>query len=124
MSLRFKETSGIRSVQESLNVGPIHDIKYPNQWISEEVLPIFRHIEIYYTALQKTAKILLEAIELGLDLPAGSMLSSTLSDSSELRLNHYPSISKHELCNKNTRRIWPLRDPHPSGTGQRGRTGI
>lgn len=38
------------------------------------------------------------------------MLSRTLDDPSELRLNHYPSISKHELCNKNIRRVWPHTD--------------
>ena len=100
-----------RSVQESLNIGPIHDTKYPNQWIAEEVLPSFRHhVENYYTALQKTANIVIEAIELGLDLPAGSMLSRAFPDRSEVRLNHYPSISKRQLCNKNIRRIWPHTD--------------
>ena len=38
------------------------------------------------------------------------MLSRALSDLSELRLNHYSSISKHELCNENTRRNWPHTD--------------
>ena len=98
-------------VQESLNIGPIHGIKYPNQWIAEEVLPTFRHhLETCYITFQKTANVLLEAIELGLDLPAGSMLSRILPDTSELQLNHYPSITKHELCTQNIRRIWPHTD--------------
>lgn len=38
------------------------------------------------------------------------MVSRILPDPSELRLNHYPSISKHDICGKNTRRIWPHTD--------------
>ena len=51
-----------------------------------------------------------EAIELGLALPAGSLLSRALPNVGELRLNHYPSISRRELLTKNTRRIWPHTD--------------
>lgn len=74
-------------------------------------MPTFReHIESYYIAFQQTATYLLQAIELGLDLPSGSMISRAFPDASELRLNHYPSISATELTTKNTRRIWPHTD--------------
>lgn len=53
---------------------------------------------------------MLEAIELGLALSPGSLGSRTFPDASELRLNHYPTISKRELSATNTRRIWPHTD--------------
>ena len=98
-------------MQESLNIGPLRDTQYPNQWIAEKTLPAFReHFEVYYTLLQETSNTVFEAIELGLDLPAGSLLSRALPNVGELRLNHYPSIPKRELLTKNTRRIWPHTD--------------
>ncbi|KAL8934677.1 MAG: hypothetical protein Q9216_005788 [Gyalolechia sp. 2 TL-2023] len=96
---------------ESLNIGPLNDTTYPNQWIAEDILPSFRqHIESYYHALQKTSNVLFQAIELGLALPAGALLSRALPNVGELRLNHYPRIPRHELLTKNTRRIWPHTD--------------
>ena len=98
-------------MQESLNIGPLRDTRYPNQWIAEKILPAFReHVEAYYTLFQKTSKTIFEAIELGLALPAGSLLSRALPNTGELRMNHYPSIPKRELLTKNTRRIWPHTD--------------
>ena len=97
--------------KESLDIGPLNDKPYPNRWISEASLPIFRqNVESYYTAFLNTANYLLEAIELGLALPPGSLASRTFPDASELRLNHYPSISARELSETNTRRIWPHTD--------------
>ena len=79
-------------MQESLNIGPIRDTRYPNQWIAEKALPAFReHVEAYYTLFQKTSNTIIEAIELGLDLPVGCLLSRALPNVGELRLNHYPS---------------------------------
>lgn len=98
-------------MQESLNIGPLRDTRYPNQWIAEKTLPAFReHVESYYTLFQETSNTIFEAIELGLTLPAGSLLSRALPNVGELRLNHYPSIPKRELLTKNTRRIWPHTD--------------
>ena len=98
-------------MQESLNIGPLGDTQYPNQWIAEETLPAFReHVESYYTLFQETSNTIFEAIELGLTLPAGSLLSRALPNVGELRLNHYPSIPKRELLTENTRRIWPHTD--------------
>lgn len=98
-------------MQESLNIGPLRDTSYPNQWIAEKTLPAFReHVESFYTLFQETSNTIFEAIELGLALPAGSLLSRALPDVGELRLNHYPRIPKHELLTKNTRRIWPHTD--------------
>ena len=45
-----------------------------------------------------------------MDLSPGSLTSRARPDSSELRLNHYPSLPKRELTQKNTRRIWPHTD--------------
>ncbi|KAL8824545.1 MAG: hypothetical protein Q9191_004979 [Dirinaria sp. TL-2023a] len=96
---------------ESLNIGPLNDTKHPNQWIAEETLPTFRqHIESYYHTLEQTSNLIFKAIELGLDIPAGSLLSRALPNVGELRLNHYPSIAKRELLTQNTRRIWPHTD--------------
>ena len=98
-------------MQESLNIGPLRDTRYPNQWITEEKLPGFReHVEFYYTLLQETSNTIFKAIELGLTLPAGSLVSRATPNVGELRLNHYPSIPKRELLTRNTRRIWPHTD--------------
>ena len=98
-------------MQESLNIGPLGDTRYPNQWIAEKTLPAFReHVESYYTLFQETSNTIIEAIELGLTLPTGSLLSRALPNVGELRLNHYPSIPRQELLTKNKRRIWPHTD--------------
>ncbi|KAL9061565.1 MAG: hypothetical protein Q9162_000097 [Coniocarpon cinnabarinum] len=96
---------------ESFNVGPLQDTQNPNLWLSEETLPSFRQqCEATYVMFQQTADMLLEAIELGLDAPVGSLTSRVAPDPSELRLNHYPSVPKRELCGDAIRRIWPHTD--------------
>lgn len=98
--------------QESLNIGPLNDTTYPNQWPVDETLPAFRHhIESAYTTLQSISNTLFQAIELGLGLLPDSLLALALPNVGELRLNHYPSIPTCELLpDKNTRRIWPHTD--------------
>ena len=74
-------------------------------------MPNFRgHIESCYITFHKTSNKIFEAIELGLGLPAGSLLDRACHNLGELRLNHYPSISRQELLTQNTRRIWPHTD--------------
>lgn len=97
--------------QESLDIGPPWESPYPTPWLPDDVLPSFRqHIESHYTAFHNTGNYLLEALELGLALPPGSITTRARPDSSELRLNHYPSLPKRQLTQTNTRRIWPHTD--------------
>ncbi|KAL9122706.1 MAG: hypothetical protein Q9187_000744 [Circinaria calcarea] len=103
--------SDAKDARESLDIGPLSDPQYPNLWLANAHLPDFRHhVESFYTAFHTTGLYLLEALELGLALPSDSLLSRASPDASELRLNHYPPISTHELCTTNTRRIWPHTD--------------
>ncbi|KAK0510872.1 hypothetical protein JMJ35_006424 [Cladonia borealis] len=70
ISCIHKGGTGPMSLQESLNIGPLRDTSYPNQWIAEKILPAFReHVESYYTLSQETSNTIFEAIELGLNLP-------------------------------------------------------
>ena len=52
----------------------------------------------------------MQALELGLGVPSGSLTARCIPDDSELRLNHYPQISTKELETGSSRRIWPHTD--------------
>ena len=67
-------------------------------------------VEEIYAHFHSLAHHVLDALNLGLDLPPNTLVARATPDSSELRLNHYPSVSKRELTERNTRRIWPHTD--------------
>ncbi|EOD48392.1 putative gibberellin 2-oxidase protein [Neofusicoccum parvum] len=101
----------LEDAKEHLDVGPLEDKEYPNRWPSEEALPGFRAwIETYFNKGREISLELMEALEIATDSPKGYFTDRFETDASELRLNHYPSISVSKLEAGNTRRIWPHTD--------------
>ena len=97
--------------QESLDFGFPSDADFPNVWPDQADLPGFRQdIEACYVAYQSISLQILQALELGLDLPSGSLTERCIPDGSELRFNHYPEIDMEELNPRHTRRTWPYTD--------------
>ena len=97
--------------QESFDVGSPSDRQFPNVWLDDKDLPGFRQcMEAYYMSCQTISFRIMEALELGLGVPSGSLTQRCVPDDSELRLNHYPQISTREIEKGSTRRIWPHTD--------------
>nr|QIW91874.1 OXY2 [Phialomyces arenicola] len=79
--------------RESLDQGAADDMLFPNRWVDEEDLPGFRtFMEEFYGSCYALHRDLLRAISAGLALPAGLLLSKHQTNTSELRLVHYPPI--------------------------------
>lgn len=77
------------------------DEAQPNIWLPEESLPGFRtYMSSLYERLASVGKDVLGAIGVGLELDAESMealMSLDSTHSSQLRLLHYPSLSKEKV---------------------------
>ena len=67
-------------------------------------------MEESYKNLQAVCIDIMKALEVGLKLSSGTLVQRCLPASSEIRLNHYPSISLAKLRNSNIRRTWPHTD--------------
>lgn len=108
---------GIKSMIETLTVneenfdmGPPNDAKYPNKWV-EDVLPGFQRLsEDFYNICQNLCLVIMEAMEQGLELPAGSFVERCKPASSEIRYNYYPAVAKERLLQGDTQRGWPHTD--------------
>ena len=62
----------------------------------------------FYQLCEASSLAILSALEEALDLPTGTFQSRCRPhNASELRLNHYPSISLEEIRSGGTNRIWP-----------------
>ena len=64
-------------------------------------------METYYDLGQKVALQIIEACEVGLNLAPGTLADRCTPSASELRLNHYPSVSISKLKEGLTKRTWP-----------------
>ncbi|KAF2834044.1 Clavaminate synthase-like protein [Ophiobolus disseminans] len=97
--------------REHFDQGSPQDYEYPNRWPAEAELAGFREfMEAHYVKSQQVSCMLLNALELSLGLPASALSSRCLGGASELRLNHYPTISAAELKSGSLARIWPHTD--------------
>lgn len=98
--------------QEQFDMGPPTDHMFPTPWLPNSTIPTLRStLESFYEELLSTCHGLVTAIELGLHLPADALTVRCRPDSSELRLNHYPSMPVAQLADDTiTRRIWPHTD--------------
>lgn len=85
-----------------------------NIWLPEDVLPGFRKYETaLYERLAGLSKTFLEVIGLGLDLDseANGALANLMCDRHcQLRLLHYPAVSKTQLQEQLLARLPPHRD--------------
>lgn len=97
--------------QEHFDCGPPNDKEYPNLWPPEDALPGFRHfIETTYDQLQDHSLKIISAMEVGLDLEAGTLVDRCRPAHSELRLNHYPPTPLARLAGGCVKRTWPHTD--------------
>ena len=91
-------------------MGATSDLQFPNKWPTDECLPKFRSfIETTFEKLEHISAVIMEALEVGLELPQGSFLDRITHDgnASELRLNRYPAIDIEEIRGGSVSRIWP-----------------
>ncbi|KAF1995393.1 putative gibberellin 20-oxidase [Amniculicola lignicola CBS 123094] len=101
----------LNDAREHFDAGPPGDTEYPNKWPSEAALPGFRGLmEKCYDMFQKVCLEIMEAMEVGLELPPGSLVNRCCPASSELRLNHYPRIDLKVLADGKIKRTWPHTD--------------
>ncbi|KAI9047431.1 hypothetical protein LZ554_008875 [Drepanopeziza brunnea f. sp. 'monogermtubi'] len=100
----------LKDEREFFDMGPPDDSLYPNKWPSED-LPSFRSsLETAYGLLQDTSLQIIAAIEVGLDLPTGTLVQRCIPAASEIRLNHYPASSLELLNDGKSKRTWPHTD--------------
>lgn len=86
-------------------------MQFPNKWPDEEKLQGFRSfMEDYYVQLQAASIQIMRALEVGLELPAGTLEERCEAGASELRLNRYPAVDVKKLTKGDTARIWPHTD--------------
>ncbi|KAF8303107.1 Clavaminate synthase-like protein [Clavulina sp. PMI_390] len=89
---------------ESYEVGGENDVIQPNIWLPDDVLPNFRPaMTALYQRLAGVSKMILGAIGLGLGLDAdelAALLKMQVDENCQLRLLHYPPISKQMLENE------------------------
>lgn len=99
------------SQQEHFDAGPPGDKRFPNAFPDETELPHFEQaMASYWTIFQQASSQLLEAIELGLNLPKDALLSLCKEPCSELRFNHYPKVPLDVLAAGGKQRAAPHSD--------------
>ena len=89
-------------------MGAPADKPYPTRWPSPALLPGFRSfMENTFSKMEKTAAVILSALETALALAPETFLSSIThaNNASEMRLNHYPRIPVSELNSGKVSRI-------------------
>ena len=85
-------------------MGPADDMMYPNRWLPENDLPGFRvFMEEFYQQCHSIHRLILEAIATSLKVPQTTFSSICNNNTSELRLNHYPSIWTSDLLSGKNR---------------------
>ncbi|KAI1371319.1 Clavaminate synthase-like protein [Hypoxylon crocopeplum] len=98
-----QELRKISDFKESYEIGSVHDPVQQNIWLPDAVLPGFRDYETaLYERLAGVSAFLLETIGVGLGLndEERATLSELISGRHcQLRLLHYPEISKDKLRN-------------------------
>ncbi|KAI1427949.1 Clavaminate synthase-like protein [Xylaria sp. FL1777] len=104
----------ITDFKESYEIGSEHDLVQGNIWLPEGVLPRFRgYMTGLYQRLVGVSRVVLEAIGLGLALDdrARAALMEMASDTNcQLRLLHYPCITKEKLQSELLTRLPPHND--------------
>ncbi|KAL9002058.1 MAG: hypothetical protein Q9188_004992 [Gyalolechia gomerana] len=92
-------------VKESYDQGPADDKLYPNRWPDEDDVPGFRAVtEAFYERCHQAHQDILLALSVGLGFSPTFLVDLCSTNSSELRLNHYPGGAMSEM-RKGARRI-------------------
>ncbi|SMR47161.1 unnamed protein product [Zymoseptoria tritici ST99CH_1A5] len=94
--------------REHFDMGAPNDAKFPNRWLDPGYIANFRPVmEEHFERFAEVTIKVLEALELGLDVPFGSLSRRLYNTASEFRLLHYPATDVEVLKNGSTKRIWP-----------------
>jgi isopenicillin N synthase-like dioxygenase len=92
-------------------MGPVGDPEFPNIWPEDSSIPGFQSwMEHYFEKSQQLSMQLMRALEIAMNLPAGSLTDLCEGHASELRLNHYPETHVARFQDGKAKRIWPHTD--------------
>ncbi|KAI4270108.1 MAG: hypothetical protein LQ337_006893 [Flavoplaca oasis] len=108
--LKARMASALKDSREHFDQGSTRDLRYPNRWPHENVLPGFREfMESWYERMEAVADRLMAALERAFRLPSGALLDRMTHEknASEARLLHYPAIDMAEIKQGAVSRIWP-----------------
>ena len=67
-------------------------------------------MEKYFELCQKVSLQIMQALELGLRLPKGALVSRCIPAASELRVLHYPPVNIETIMDGKIKRTWPHTD--------------
>ncbi|PQE28628.1 gibberellin 20-oxidase protein [Rutstroemia sp. NJR-2017a BBW] len=96
--------------KEHFDAGPAHDVAFPNKWPHRDMPELQQFLEPFHQRCQDLCLAIMEACEVGLRLPAGTLTRRCQPSASELRLNYYPPVSVDRIREGHTRRTWPHTD--------------
>ncbi|KAL9019972.1 MAG: hypothetical protein Q9185_002762 [Variospora sp. 1 TL-2023] len=100
-----RDAIDVYDVKESYDQGPADDKLYPNRWPDEDDVPGFRSVaEAFYERCHQAHQNILRALSVGLGLSPTFLVDLCNTNTSELRLNHYPEGAVSEM-RKGARRI-------------------
>jgi isopenicillin N synthase-like dioxygenase len=86
-------------VQESYDIGSERDELYDNIWPPPGVHNAFKPtFTKYFEACYQAELTILEAISIGLGLPGDTLGQFHVNQSNELRLTHYPAVSRGDFA--------------------------
>jgi isopenicillin N synthase-like dioxygenase len=98
-------------LKELFDVGPAEDTEYPNRWPPEDAIPGFRsYMQTTFRKFEKLNAEVLDALELGMQLPPGTFTKRCTQAASEFRFVNYPALSAADVQNGKITRAWPHYD--------------
>ncbi|PYH42453.1 isopenicillin N synthase family dioxygenase [Aspergillus saccharolyticus JOP 1030-1] len=93
-----RRTDGYQEYRESFDQGAANDTLFPNRWVEETDLPGFRaFMEDIYDRFHELHADLVRAITTAVGLSADHLIAKHQTNTSELRLLHYPAIPCHTM---------------------------
>jgi isopenicillin N synthase-like dioxygenase len=96
--------------KEHFDWGPRDDREFPNPWPDKDFPEFRQFMEEYFDTCHDLSIMIMEALEVGLKIPTGSLVQRCLPAHSEARVLHYPPVDVEVLKGGKTRRIWPHTD--------------
>ncbi|KAI1130593.1 putative gibberellin 20-oxidase [Nemania abortiva] len=101
----------LEDVKEHFDFSHDGDEEFPSKWPQEASIPGFRaFMQLFLETCMDVAREILTGIELGLELPVGTLVDRCLTRVDELRLNHYPPLPIEKLAEGKHKRAWPHTD--------------
>ncbi|KAK8036631.1 hypothetical protein PG994_015402 [Apiospora phragmitis] len=89
----------LKDMKESYDIGSEHDELYSNIWPPVGVYDAFQPtFTSFFSVCYRAQLAILEAIAIGLELPAATLKQLHANQSNELRLTHYPAVAKDDFA--------------------------